>query len=225
MGTIRMDDVEAAVARRVAQERLTDEDASALRAALDETLRGSQAAQRQARKSLNLELKKLEAQEERLIDLAADGSLAPAKIRERLARVTLKKKATLEKLAQTEERIEQGGDVVQAYLDLLAGLPRFYETTHDNVRRQILGALFSHLTIYREEDTTDIHARRTDINAAIHQLRPGNGYATLPDITATEKASRISAGGLTSTSTRLNLSNGLNILEMVGMTGFEPATP
>ncbi|MBF4561192.1 recombinase family protein [Microbacterium sp. VKM Ac-2870] len=225
LGTIRMDDVEAAVAQRAALEKLTDEEASTLHSALDDTLRNSQAAQIQARTALSRELKKLEAQEERLIDLAADGSLAPDKVRERLSRVTLRKKTTIDKLAQTESRIEQGGDIVRAYLDLLAGPARFYRDTHDNVRRQILGALFSELVVYREDDIVGVSAHRTEINEALQQLRHHAGRDADPVMTETKRTSRISAGGSPSTSMRLNLSNGLNILNMVGMTGFEPATP
>jgi site-specific DNA recombinase len=224
-GTIRMDDVEAVLLQRVALEKLTEEEVTTLRTALDETLRDSQIAQVQAQKALRAELKKLEAQEERLIDLAAEGTMAPDKIREKLNRVTLKKKATLEKLGHTETRLEHGGDVVRAYLDLLADPAKFYRNTHNNVRRQILAALFSQLVIFREEDTVTIHTQRTEINEALQQLRHSKSDAETADTAETRKTSRISAGGSLSTSTRLNLSNGLNILELVGMTGFEPATP
>ena len=69
-----------------------------------------------------------------------------------------------------------------------------------------VSALLSELVVYREDDVIGVDAHRTE-----HQR--------------TKRTSRISAGGSSSTSMRLNLSNGLNILNMVGMTGFEPATP
>lgn len=130
-----------------------------MRAALDETLRGSQAAQRQARKSLNLELKKLEAQEERLIGLAADGSLAPAKL---------------------------GGTVLTS-----DHLPR---GEHDRYPRSADGH-------QRGDPATP--PRKRQRGAAKHNSdREG-----LPHL----------CGRLSSTSTRFNLSNGLNILELVGL--------
>lgn len=97
----------------------------------------------------------------------------------------------------------------------LAGPARFYRGTHDNVRRQILGALFSELVVYREDDIVGVSAHRTEINEALQQLRHHAGRDADPVMTETKRTSRISAGGSSSTSMRLTLSNDVNILTMV----------
>ena len=121
LGSIRMDDLEAAVARTVALERFSAESRDLMRAGVEKALYEFRAADREVKKTLRAELVKLEAQEDRLIELAADGALATGKLRERLEQVAMKKGVLKEKLAHTEERLHYGAELVLAYIDMLEG--------------------------------------------------------------------------------------------------------
>jgi site-specific DNA recombinase len=229
LGTLRMEDVEAAVAREVALQQLSAEAIESMRIELQQALDQQQASAREAKKALRAELRKLEDQEERLIELAADGTLDSAKLRDKLARVTLKKGAVTEKLGRSEERLILGSEIVLTHLDLLSDPARLYRTSPDNARRDIIGGLFDGLTVYLEEDTPGgvaVKGDRSVPNTALHNLHAARTSATAVYTSKRKRASRaIAEGSLTPTPTEVNLSKGLNILELVGMTGFEPATP
>jgi len=62
-----------------------------------------------------------------------------------------------------------------------------------------------------------VNTQRTEINEALQQLHHSKSDVEAADTAEARRTSRISAGGSLSTSTRLNLSNGLNILELVGL--------
>lgn len=134
LGSIRMDDLEAAVARAVAVERFTHDALDAIRSEVTKTVDEFHASDREVKKSLRAELVKLEAQEDRLIELAADGSLATSKLRERHEQVSMKKGVLQEKLAHTEERLHYGAELVLAYVDMLANPIELYNRVPDHPR-------------------------------------------------------------------------------------------
>lgn len=133
-----MDDLEAAVARAVAAERFDTDALDAIRAAVHKTVAEFQASDREVKRSLNAELKKLEAQEDRFIDLAADGTLATSKLRERLEQVSMKKGAIQEKLTHTEDRLSYGAELVLAHVYMLANPIELFNHVPDHVRRDLL---------------------------------------------------------------------------------------
>ncbi|QAY74264.1 recombinase family protein [Agromyces protaetiae] len=225
LGSIRMDDLEAAVARAVAAERFSPESLDAIRAEVDKTVAEFQASDREVKKTLRAEFVKLEAQEDRLIELAADGSLATSKLRERLEQVSLKKGAIQEKLAHTEERLHYGAELVLSHVDLLANPIDLFNRVPDHVRKDLLGALFTHLVVQVDDDKITISSERAEVNDALHHWDAQRHLAAEEHTPAKKKAPRISARGSLSTSETVHLSKGWNILNMVGLTGFEPATP
>ncbi|WP_298875309.1 hypothetical protein [uncultured Microbacterium sp.] len=79
----------------------------------------------------------------------------------------------------------------------------------------------------QEYEGVRIDSERTEFSRTLHEWTAQRRLAETGHTTDKKKrASRISAeGSLTSTSTGLNESNGLSNSIMVGMTGFEPATP
>ncbi len=225
LGSIRMDDLEAAVARAVAAERFSPEGLDAVRAEVGKTVAEFQASDREVKKTLRAEFKKLEAQEDRLIELAADGTLATSKLRERLEQVSMKKGSIQEKLAHTEERLHHGAELVLAHVDMLANPIDLFNRVPDHVRRDLLGALFTQMVVHVEDDKITISSERTEVNDALHQWDAQRHLATGDHVPTKKGAPRISARGSLSTSEKVPLSKGWNILNMVGMTGFEPATP
>lgn len=119
MPSARLDELEDEVARRVAAERFDADDIASVREEVRRALVELQAADQEEKDALRTQLKKLEAQEERLIELAADGTIAVEKLRQRLEYVTLQKGAITEKLTRTVERIRHGVDKAFAFVDLL----------------------------------------------------------------------------------------------------------
>ena len=225
LGSIRMDDLEAAVARAVAAERFSPEALDAIRAAVDKTVAEFQASDREVKRTLNAELKKLEAQEDRLIELAADGTLATSKLRERLEQVSLKRGAIHEKLTHTEDRLHYGAELVLAHVDMLANPIELFNRAPDHVRRDLLGALFTRMVVHVDDDTITIASQRSEVNDALHHWDAQRHLAAQAHVPTKKRAPRISARGSLSTSEEVPLSKGWNILNMVGLTGFEPATP
>jgi site-specific DNA recombinase len=102
-----------------------------------------------------------------------------------------------------------------------------YNRVADHVRRDLLGAMFAQLVIHADDGTITVDSERTEVNAALHQWEAQRRAASADRSSDKKRAPRIPARGSLSLSTsmKVSLSNGLNILQMVGMTGFEPATP
>lgn len=225
MSSVRLDDIEAAVARVVAAERFDAEDLTAIRGEVRRALEELQASDQEEKDALRKELRKLEAQEERLIDLAADGTLNVEKLRQRLQDVTLRKGAIAEKLAKTAERIQQGVDKAFAYVDLLEEPGRLYQSVPDSVRRDLLGAFFKRLLVRVTDGDLYVSTERTEVNAILHEWRAHHLASTAEKTGTKKRASRDLAEGSHSVPLRSIQSKGLNKPVLVGMTGFEPATP
>lgn len=154
MPSARLDELEDEVARRVAAERFDAEDIAAVSEEVRRALIELQASDQKEKEALRTQLKKLEAQGERLIELAADGTLAVEKLRQRLEYVTLQKGAISEKLSRTVERIQRGVDKAHAFVDLLEEPASLYRQLPDNVRRELLAAFFSRLDVQVADQTS-----------------------------------------------------------------------
>ncbi|WP_285137896.1 recombinase zinc beta ribbon domain-containing protein [Microbacterium sp. lyk4-40-TSB-66] len=219
IGTMRLDDIEAAVTRAVAAERFHTESVDTIRREVTAAMETLQAADRELKDGLRKQLTTLEAQEDRLIDLAADGTMPSDKLRGRLNEITLQKASIKERLAKTETHLRSGAERVLAYVDLLDNPGDLYTSLARSTRHDILAAFFKRLTVFVEDDGIHIRPVRTDVNEALHEWQASASFTN-------ERASRVSAkGSSSSTNQRDCLSNGLSNNQLVGMTGFEPATP
>ena len=219
IGTMRLDDIEAAVTRAVAAERFHAESVDTIRREVNAAMETLQAADRELKDNLRKQLTTLESQEDRLIDLAADGTMPSDKLRGRLNDITLQKASIKERLNRTETHLRSGVERVLAYVDLLENPGDLYVSLAGNTRRDLLAAFSQRLVVYVEDDGIHIRLVRTDVNEALHDWQANTGNTN-------ERASRVSAeGSSSSTNPRDNLSNGLSNNQLVGMTGFEPATP
>ncbi|WP_185715066.1 recombinase family protein, partial [Gulosibacter macacae] len=228
MRTIRLDDVEDAVARAVASERFRSNELATLQQEVREALHALQAADEEEKNALRSELQKLEAQEERLIDLAADGTLNSAKLRERLEAVTMQKGAVAEKLTRTRERLQHGADKVFAYVDLLDDPAELYRSVSDTTRRDLLGAFFSRLYVYIEDDEIQLTGQRTELNEALHEWQTQHHAAVSHEqATTKERVSRENSGDSSYYPDPLTQSKGLNKTVLVGLTvsGFTTSFP
>lgn len=105
MRTVRLDEAEAAVARAIASQRFPDAELADIRDEVRRALVEMQSADIEEKDSLRARLRTLEEQEDRLIELAAEGTIASSKLRNRLESVTMQKGAIAESLARTGSRI------------------------------------------------------------------------------------------------------------------------
>lgn len=178
MSTVRLDDVESELSRVVAAERFDAEDLAAIGDEVRRALAELQAADQDEKEALRKQLRKLEAQKERLIDLAADGTLAVDKLRQRLETVTLQKGLVSEKLMTTVERIQRGVEKAFAYVDLLDDPGALYQRLRDNVRRDLLAAFFKRLFVRVTDGDLDIATEQTEVNAALHESQAHHHLAS-----------------------------------------------
>ena len=185
-----------------------------------------QSADIEAKESLRARLRALEDQEERLIELASEGTIASSKLRERLESVTLRKGAIIESLARTGSRIQRGADMVFAYADLLDDPAELCDSIPDSAKRELLGAFFDRIEVLVTNDNLRIAPQRTDINEALHEWQSRGRLESSAHVAQKlNRASRKSAEGSLSDLQPLTQSEGLSKPVSVGLTGFEPATP
>ena len=126
---------------------------------------------------------------------------------------------------ERQERLHYGAELVLAHIDLLANPIDLFNRVPDHVRKDLLGALFTHLVVQVDDDKITLTSERAEVNDALHHWDAQRHLAAEQHVSTKKKAPRTSARGYLSTSGKVPLSKGWNILNMVGMTGFEPATP
>lgn len=168
MRTVRLDEAEAAVARAVASQRFPETDLADIRDEVRRALVDMQSADIEEKDSLRARLRTLEEQEDRLIELAAEGTIASSKLRDRLESVTMQKGAIAESLARTGSRIQRGADMVFAYVDLLDDPAELYDSIVDSAKRDLLSAFFDRIDVLVSDDDLRISPQRTEINEALH---------------------------------------------------------
>lgn len=164
MPWLRGEQIEPEVVLAVAREGLTLEAVEGIREAVTKSIANILAEDRDVKALLTKQLKKLEAQEERLIELAATGSLPIAKIRERIEKTTLEKEVIKEKLELTVDRLQYGTETALAYIDLLREPGKLYKRASDTVRRDLLTAFFEHLTVRVDDNRIQVNGKRHAVN-------------------------------------------------------------
>lgn len=126
---------------------------SSMKAALTETIEDSHAAQRLAQRDLTDQLRKLDQQEERLIDIAADGALPQNKIRSRLNTIQRQRADLVERLGSINEDLSAAAAFIDTCLDLMANPYELYAKASDDTRRKLNQAIFRRLYIHQDDVT------------------------------------------------------------------------
>ncbi|GAA2462248.1 hypothetical protein GCM10009857_29460 [Agromyces soli] len=217
----RIEDIEDEIAKKLKLIRIDAEAIATLRQLLTTTLQSMIDADADAKSALQRELDDLEAQEERLVELAADGTIATPKLRERLEQVALRKGVIAEKLEQSAERMSYGAETALAYLELLRDPAELFRNAKDDIRRELLAVFYTRTRVYRAPEGVMLDVELTEVNEVFQSL----GSAVLAASSADEKAPRNSAGSLS-----LNFENsvlsflGLNKDTLAGVPGLEPRT-
>ena len=220
---LRVEQIEGEVMPVVAAERLAPDAIDGMRASVTDAINNLLASDRDTKAQLTKQLRKLEAQEERLIELAATGTLPIAKIRERIETTTLQTEAIREKLDVTLDRLQYGADTALAYIDLLGEPGDLYQRASDTVRRDLLTAYFSKLIVRVEDNKIQITGERNDANRGIREVHSRQDAASADRAPRTTKPPRSRAGRSENKRTMASsFDHGSSNVRVAGVPGLEP---
>ncbi len=196
---------------------MSAEEIASLGEKVKDTIADIMSVDREVKSQLERQLRKLEEQEERLIDFAADGTVSSDVLRDKIQKVNLQKQAVSERLGVTTERLQFGAEKALEYLELLKNPGELYNQAPENVRRELLLAFFKRLFVYVENDHVRVEGERNATNTIVRSVGDALGR------TEDEKSSRAKAG--TYLELRTNVSPfdvGLSKPTMAGVPGLEP---
>ncbi len=212
------DQVEKAIAREFRTLRFSSGTLADARTQVSGALDSLLASQKEQHARLGKELKKLDVQEERLLDLAADGSLPTDKLRSRLRDLQVKKHQLKNTLATTDEQLYEQTNTVLSYLDLMERPDALFTSADGPVKRKLLAAFFTQIWV--DDDGHEATVVR-EFQPLVADIRD----TVLNGIRANTK----SAGEISdaSSSERPNLYLKVicsSMTNLVAGAGFEPAT-
>ncbi len=180
------DRVEDAIVDHYSTLRIPERFRSTAHQLLNEVLTDEQSSVHQMHSAMTKKLKDLDAKEERLLDLAADGTLPQTKIKDRLRKINADRAAVEASLTATNAELSVGVEILKRGLDLLADPWTLYRTRTDDIRRHLNRAFFERLYLdidgvvadELQQPFADLHkvarTRRTCGNPSIRQT-PRNG--------------------------------------------------
>jgi site-specific DNA recombinase len=142
------DGIEEGVERLYMSLQFDPELAKRLRIAMKHALAEREEATVLVAKQLKSELARLDKQEENLIELAADGGLAVAKVRNRLGLVQRQRDTLTDRLNSQDEHLEVGIRLIEGALQLLSDPAGLYGSMALEDRRQMNGVVFEKIYAY-----------------------------------------------------------------------------
>lgn len=222
-----VDQVEDAVARHYGLLAVGSDFAAAVETDLRTFMQERQQLARDSRETLTKKLARLDEQEDRLIDLASEGSLSRAKLQQRINSLRLERKRVQESLQDTEKELRVGAERLTECIRLTADPASLYDQGSDLLRRNLNQTFFEAFFI---EDDDTIHVS----NSVLQQ--PFLGIRAAANATATnDKRPQPSGAGGGGANQDGHAYGSLSIIartvvgssktDVVGATGFEPVTP
>ena len=152
---LSIDGVVEAVEHHYASLVLDPDLADAIRTLITDVVSDDQTASKLRAQQIAAKLTRLDVQEENLLDLAADGDLPTAKVRQRLRKLGAER-AELEALqAGADDRLDAGAAVLTQTLGLLGQPDQLYRRSDDQGRRLLNQAIFTKLYVERDVVTGD----------------------------------------------------------------------
>jgi site-specific DNA recombinase len=168
--------VEDAVEAHYATVRFTPEFITDVRTHIAQALDDEQAASRLLTQQLTTELRRLDTNEENLIDLAADKALPQEKIKKKLAEITRQRQRLTDRLAETDGDLAASAQLAEVCLKLLENPQELYRRCSDEQRRLLNQAIFHGLYI-DDDQITDHDLREPFAHLhAIQAARQGNEH-------------------------------------------------
>lgn len=149
-----VDEVEIGMADLYSKLKLDDEFVQKFGAIVRETIGDDTKAVRSLRKQIEQQLARLDTQESNLIDLAADGMVASAKVKNRLLKIEREREQLRGRRESVAVEVHEGAALVEAVLDLLSKPLDFYLLSKPAKRKMINQALFEKIYIYRDASAT-----------------------------------------------------------------------
>ena len=222
--------VEDAVLQYWAGQRLSEGFIARVRENVQATLTETTASARLLCEQLTTQLAKIDRQEENLLDLAADASLATDKVRSRLTQLQAQRKEIKARLTDGDERLAQGAAVLEAQLDLLQHPQALYRRLNDHGRRLLNQAMFEELLVDREDLTVQVVGQTytepvCDLMLAAKAYRASTTSDWAPNNSRLTANGEPARGTLAALLSPVSLDRGSSRTAMVGNKGLEPLTP
>ena len=208
-----------------------------VQAALRETMEQQQESTQALHDTLRRQLARLVVQEERLVDLAADGSLPQGRIRARLNKIALDRQSIEEKLGRTGDELAAGAELLRTSLELSRDPAGLYRRAPDRVRRFLNETFFERFYVNEHGLVAEAELRPPfdEFGGAVatyYRRRQPGGQVVVPGADDGTNEAPGAAGGFMEPGREVvswNLAEvfsvgGSNKTVMVGVTGFEPAT-
>lgn len=150
-----IDRIEDAVERHYKTISLRPEFVGAVRTLMEAAVSDQIGAQKLLQEQTKAQLKRLAAQEDNLIDLAADGGIDTSRVRSKLRDIARQRKELEAELELISDDIAPGMAYIDAHLDLLQNPYELYRCASDATRRLLNQAIFKHIYVVNEEVTGD----------------------------------------------------------------------
>lgn len=139
-----------------------------LRDSIADTLADEQRLTRETERHLQTQLQRLDAAEDGLLDLAADGTMHP-KIRTRLTKIEMERRELNRALGHVALQMTAGADALTQALDLMDRPAERYASVEDSARRELNLAFYE--AIFIDEDG----AARTVLEEPFQEILDANG--------------------------------------------------
>ncbi len=217
---LRVADVEDALLRHIAALRLTADEASAMREQITGHLERRLELERETHARLQNELAKLDVQEERLLDLAADASLTTSKLRVRLNKLQVKRTTIQQQFERTDDHVRRETEAMLAYVELLEHPGQFYASATNEVKRKLLAAFYSRVWLDDDGTTTLPMPEEREVVAYIRD----SAREAVGDARGNEKGAGTSPSASDATLGQIPQVVCSNESNVVAGTGFEPVT-
>ena len=179
--------VEEAIQEEVDRLRLTPTEIAGLRDDAARHMERRLGAEKETHARARKELADLDVKEQRLLDLAAEGTLAADTVRERIAKYQVQRAGLRQRLEDTAGYIRQETETLLDYLTLLETPAEFYDRASERVKRKLLKAYFTHIWLDDDDrevaPTMELQPTIAQVRVAAH-ARATNGRGTASDRSA-----------------------------------------
>lgn len=145
--------VEEAVEAHYATVRFSPQFIADIRSHIADAIGEEATAIRLLHQQLTTELQALDTREENLIELAADGTVPPAKIKTKLREIERQRRHLTERLSNTNEDLSGAARLIEACLKLLENPQELYRRCSDEQRRLLNQAIFHAFYLVEDEVT------------------------------------------------------------------------